>query len=241
YDGLTKHSAVCPLDEMCDVSHDFGAITFVDEVHAVGLYGAMGGIGDRDDMLWGCMGALDFVGGYIVGTNTLVSTVRSYAASSSPRCLPCSGARESIQTLKGEEGRVLRRKHQRNVKLLHQMLMDSGHGPLPQPHHPCQGKTGLTKVCDIMSRYNIYVQAINYPMVAQGEEGRIAPTPHHTPQMMQYFFHLVKAWKEIGLELKLHSSGECNFCQQPLHFELMTEREKSFFTVNTPAYYTLVL
>lgn len=135
-----------------------------------------------------------------------------------------------------------------------------------------------TEVCDIMmSRHNIYVQAINYPTVARGEELlRIAPTPHHTPEMMKYFvgkiqisnsvfclasfffstfsfisgtflvleFHgrlllfffvssperLVQTWKEVGLDLKPHSSAECTFCQQPLHFELMSEREKSYFS-----------
>ncbi|XP_041711872.1 5-aminolevulinate synthase, nonspecific, mitochondrial isoform X3 [Coregonus clupeaformis] len=248
----TVHSmdgAVCPLDEMCDVSHEFGAITFVDEVHAVGLYGARGGgIGDRDgvmhkmDIISGTLGkAFGCVGGYIAGTNALVDTVRSYAAgfiftTSLPPML-LAGARESIHTLKGEEGRVLRRKHQRNVKLLRQMLMDSGLPVVYCPSHIIPVRVAdaakNTEVCDIMmSRYYIYVQAINYPTVARGEEVlRIAPTPHHTPQMMQYFVErLVKAWKEVGLELKPHSSGECNFCQQPLHFELMTERERSFFT-----------
>lgn len=112
-----------------------------------------------------------------------------------------------------------------------------------------------TQICDIMmSRYKIYVQAINYPTVAKGEELlRIAPTPHHTPQMMAVFvgmsvrwliFHLawshrrslcstdrlVQTWTEVGLPLRPRSSAECHFCQQPLHLELMSEREKSFFS-----------
>ncbi|CAJ1084866.1 -aminolevulinate synthase%2C nonspecific, mitochondrial-like isoform X1 [Xyrichtys novacula] len=247
----TVHSmdgAVCPLEEMCDIAHQFGAITFVDEVHAVGLYGSRGGgIGDRDrimhkmDVISGTLGkAFGCVGGYIASTSALVDTVRSYAAgfiftTSLPPML-LAGARESIKILKSEEGRVLRRKHQRSVKLLRQMLMDSGLPVVHCPSHiiPVQVSDAEknTEICDIMmSRYNIYVQAINYPTVAKGEELlRIAPTPHHTPQMMCYFVdRLVKTWKEVGLELKPHSSGECNFCQQPLHFELMTEREKSYF------------
>uniref|UniRef100_A0A6Q2XNI1 5-aminolevulinate synthase n=1 Tax=Esox lucius TaxID=8010 RepID=A0A6Q2XNI1_ESOLU len=248
----TVHSmdgAVCPLEEMCDVAHAFGAITFVDEVHAVGLYGARGGgIGDRDgimhkmDIISGTLGkAFGCVGGYIASTNALVDTVRSYAAgfiftTSLPPML-LAGARESVQTLKAEEGRALRRKHQRNVKLLRQMLMDSGLPVVHCPSHIIPVRVSdaekNTEVCDIMmSRYNIYVQAINYPTVARGEELlRIAPTPHHTPQMMTYFVEkLVQTWKEVGLHLKPHSSGECNFCQQPLHFELMSEREKSYFS-----------
>ncbi|KAK6320795.1 hypothetical protein J4Q44_G00077710 [Coregonus suidteri] len=241
----TVHSmdgAVCPLEEMCDVAHEFGAITFVDEVHAVGLYGARGGgIGDRDgimhkmDIISGTLGkAFGCVGGYIASTDALVDTVRSYAAgfiftTSLPPMLLAGPAC-------GEEGRALRRKHQRNVKLLRQMLMDSG---LPLVHCPSHiipvrvsDAEKNTEVSDVMmSRYNIYVQAINYPTVARGEELlRIAPTPHHTPQMMTYFVEkLVQTWKESGLPLKPRSSGECNFCQQPLHFELMTEREKSYF------------
>ncbi|XP_049894568.1 5-aminolevulinate synthase, nonspecific, mitochondrial [Epinephelus moara] len=248
----TVHSmdgAVCPLEEMCDVAHEFGAITFVDEVHAVGLYGARGGgIGDRDgimhkmDIISGTLGkAFGCVGGYIASTAALVDTVRSYAAgfiftTSLPPML-LHGARTSIQILKGEEGRALRRKHQRNVKLLRQMLMDSG---LPVVHCPSHiipvrvsNAEKNTEVCDLMmSRHNIYVQAINYPTVARGEELlRIAPTPHHTPEMMKYFVEkLVHTWKEVGLDLKPHSSAECTFCQQPLHFEVMSEREKSYFS-----------
>nr|XP_040060199.1 5-aminolevulinate synthase, nonspecific, mitochondrial [Gasterosteus aculeatus aculeatus] len=248
----TVHSmdgAVCPLEEMCDLAHEFGAITFVDEVHAVGLYGARGGgIGDRDgimhkmDIISGTLGkAFGCVGGYIASTASLVDTVRSYAAgfiftTSLPPML-LNGARNSIQILKGQEGRTLRRKHQRNVKLLRQMLMDSG---LPVVHCPSHiipirvaDAEKNTEVCDIMmSRHNIYVQAINYPTVARGDELlRIAPTPHHTPEMMKYFVErLVDTWKEVGLEVKPHSSAECTFCQQPLHFEVMSDREKSYFS-----------
>ncbi|XP_048111671.1 5-aminolevulinate synthase, nonspecific, mitochondrial isoform X1 [Alosa alosa] len=248
----TVHSmdgAVCPLEEMCDVAHEYGGITFVDEVHAVGLYGARGGgIGDRDgvmhkmDIISGTLGkAFGCVGGYIASTSALIDTVRSYAAgfiftTSLPPML-LAGARESIQTLKSEEGRMLRRRHQLNVKLLRQMLMDSG---LPVVHCPSHiipvrvsNAEKNTEVCDIlMSRYNIYVQAINYPTVARGDELlRIAPTPHHTPEMMQYFVEkLLTTWNEVGLDLKPHTSAECSFCQKPLHFEIMSEREKSYFS-----------
>ncbi|KAJ3602123.1 hypothetical protein NHX12_029882 [Muraenolepis orangiensis] len=248
----TVHSmdgGICPLEEMCDVAHKFGAINFVDEVHAVGLYGPRGGgIGDRDgvmhkmDIISGTLGkAYGCVGGYIASTATLVDAMRSYAAgfiftTSLPPML-LAGARQSIRTLKSEEGVALRRKHQRNVKLLRQMLMDSGLPVVLCPSHIIPVRVSdaekNTEVCDIMmSRYNIYVQAINYPTVARGEELlRIAPTPHHTPQMMNYFVEkLVQTWKEVGMELKPSSTAECNFCQQPLHFEVMSERERSYFS-----------
>ncbi|XP_070247484.1 5-aminolevulinate synthase, non-specific, mitochondrial [Myotis yumanensis] len=248
----TVHSmdgAVCPLEELCDVAHEFGAITFVDEVHAVGLYGAQGGgIGDRDgvmpkmDIISGTLGkAFGCVGGYIASTSALIDTVRSYAAgfiftTSLPPML-LAGALESVRILKSAEGRALRRQHQRNVKLLRQMLMDAG---LPVVHCPSHiipvrvaDAAKNTEVCDeLMSRHNIYVQAINYPTVPRGEELlRIAPTPHHTPQMMDYFLEcLLATWKRVGLDLKPHSSAECNFCRRPLHFEVMSERERSYFS-----------
>ncbi|KAM8929933.1 5-aminolevulinate synthase, non-specific, mitochondrial isoform 2-T2 [Pelodytes ibericus] len=247
----TVHSmdgAVCPLEEMCDVAHEYGAITFVDEVHAVGLYGARGGgIGDRDgvmskmDIISGTLGkAFGCVGGYISSTNGLIDTVRSYAAgfiftTSLPPML-LAGAMASVKVLKSEEGQALRRQHQRNVKLLRQMLMDAG---LPVVHCPSHiipirvaDAAKNTEICDrLMSNYDIYVQAINYPTVPRGEELlRIAPTPHHNPQMMSYFLEkLLITWKEVDLQLKSVSSAECNFCSQPLHFEVMSERERSYF------------
>ncbi|XP_063797390.1 5-aminolevulinate synthase, non-specific, mitochondrial isoform X2 [Pseudophryne corroboree] len=248
----TVHSmdgAVCPLEEMCDVAHEYGAITFVDEVHAVGLYGSRGGgIGDRDgvmnkmDIISGTLGkAFGCVGGYVASTSDLIDTVRSYAAgfiftTSLPPML-LSGAMASVRLLKSEEGQALRRQHQRNVKLLRQMLMDAG---LPVVHCPSHiipirvsDAAKNTAICDkLMSHYDIYVQAINYPTVPRGEEMlRIAPTPHHNPQMMNYFLEkLLKTWQDVGLELRPHSTAECNFCRQPLHFQVMSEREKSYFS-----------
>lgn len=219
----TVHSmdgAVCPLEELCDVAHEFG------------------GFGDRDGTLGKAFGC---VGGYIASTSSLIDTVRSYAAgfiftTSLPPML-LAGALESVRILKSAEGRALRRQHQRNVKLMRQMLMDAG---LPVVHCPSHiipvrvaNAAKNTEVCDeLMSRHNIYVQAINYPTVPRGEELlRIAPTPHHTPQMMNYFLeNLLATWKRVGLELKPHSSAECNFCRRPLHFEVMSEREKSYFS-----------
>ncbi|XP_001507363.1 5-aminolevulinate synthase, nonspecific, mitochondrial [Ornithorhynchus anatinus] len=248
----TVHSmdgAVCPLEELCDVAHEYGAITFVDEVHAVGLYGTRGGgIGDRDgvmpkmDIISGTLGkAFGCVGGYVASTSSLIDTVRSYAAgfiftTSLPPML-LAGALESVRTLKSAEGQALRRQHQRNVKLMRQMLMDAG---LPVVHCPSHiipvrvaDAAKNTEICDeLMRKYNIYVQAINYPTVPRGEELlRIAPTPHHTPQMMNYFLeNLLATWKHVGLEVKPHSTAECNFCRRPLHFEVMSEREKSYFS-----------
>ncbi|XP_061115160.1 5-aminolevulinate synthase, non-specific, mitochondrial-like [Conger conger] len=252
----TVHSmdgAVCPLEELCDVAHQFGAITFVDEVHAVGLYGARGGgIGERDgvmhkiDIVSGTLGkAFGCMGGYVASTRGLVDAVRSYAAgfiftTSLPPML-LAGARESLRLLRGPEGRALRRSHQRTVHLLRHMLLDRA---LPVVHCPSHiipirvsDAAKNTEICDIMmTRHNIYVQAINYPTVARGEELlRIAPSPHHTPQMMRHFVEkLVSTWKQVGLELEPHSAEECSFCHQPLHSQLMSERERAFFCSLSP-------
>uniref|UniRef100_A0A671X616 5-aminolevulinate synthase n=2 Tax=Sparus aurata TaxID=8175 RepID=A0A671X616_SPAAU len=257
----TVHSmdgAICPLEELCDVSHRYGALTFVDEVHAVGLYGAHGaGVGERDnimhkiDIVSGTLGkAFGCVGGYIASSNALVDTVRSFAAgfifTTALPPMVLSGALESVRVLKSSEGQSLRRAHQRNVKHMRQLLMDKGLPVVNCPSHiiPIQvGNAELnTKVSDILlERHNIYVQAINYPTVPRGEELlRLAPSPHHDPAMMEYFVDkLVGVWQEAGLQLNTPSVASCTFCDRPLHFDLMSEWEKSYFGNMEPQYITV--
>lgn len=137
----TVHSMtgdICPLEEMCDVAHEYGALTFVDEVHAVGLYGDHGaGIGERDgvmdkmDIISGTLGkAFGNIGGYIAGTHNLVDMIRSYAAgfiftTSLPPTV-CRGAMQAIDILASEEGRELRALHRRNVNYLRNLLRAEG-------------------------------------------------------------------------------------------------------------------
>uniref|UniRef100_A0A673AV44 5-aminolevulinate synthase n=1 Tax=Sphaeramia orbicularis TaxID=375764 RepID=A0A673AV44_9TELE len=247
----TVHSmdgAICPLEELCDVAHRHGALTFVDEVHAVGLYGAHGaGVGERDnvmhkiDIVSGTLGkAFGCVGGYIASSAALVDSVRSFAAGFIfTTALPpmiLAGALESVRVLKSPEGQNLRRAHQRNVKHMRQLLMDKGLPVVNCPSHIIPIRVGNaelnTKVCDILlERHNIYVQAINYPTVPRGEELlRLAPSPHHDPAMMEYFVEkLVEVWQEAGLLLNSPASASCTFCNRPLHFDLMSEWEKSYF------------
>uniref|UniRef100_A0A8C9L0Y4 5-aminolevulinate synthase n=1 Tax=Panthera tigris altaica TaxID=74533 RepID=A0A8C9L0Y4_PANTA len=256
----TVHSmdgAICPLEELCDVAHQYGALTFVDEVHAVGLYGSRGaGIGERDgvmhkiDIVSGTLGkAFGCVGGYIASTSDLVDMIRSYAAgfifTTSLPPMVLSGALESVQLLKGEEGQALRRAHQRNVKHMRQLLMDRGLPVIPCPSHIIPIRVGdaalNSKICDLLlSKHGIYVQAINYPTVPRGEELlRLAPSPHHSPQMMDDFVEkLLVAWTEVGLPLQDVSMAACNFCHRPVHFELMSEWERSYFGNMGPQYVT---
>uniref|UniRef100_A0A3Q2WNY4 5-aminolevulinate synthase n=1 Tax=Haplochromis burtoni TaxID=8153 RepID=A0A3Q2WNY4_HAPBU len=257
----TVHSmdgAICPLEELCDVAHRYGALTFVDEVHAVGLYGAHGaGVGERDnimhkiDIVSGTLGkAFGCVGGYIASSAALVDTVRSYAAgfifTTALPPMVLAGALESVRVLKSEEGQALRRAHQRNVKHMRQLLMDKGLPVVNCPSHIIPIRVGNaelnTKVCDILlERHNIYVQAINYPTVPRGEELlRLAPSPHHNPKMMEYFVvKLVDVWQEAGLLLNGPATASCTFCDRPLHFDLMSEWEKSYFGNMEPQYITV--
>uniref|UniRef100_A0A8C7LY27 5-aminolevulinate synthase n=1 Tax=Oncorhynchus mykiss TaxID=8022 RepID=A0A8C7LY27_ONCMY len=276
----TVHSmdgAICPLEELCDVAHRYGALTFVDEVHAVGLYGAHGaGVGERDnimhkiDIVSGTLAchrarempltaerdliepskAFGCVGGYIASSASLVDTVRSFAAgfifTTSLPPMVLAGALESVRVLKSSEGQALRRAHQRNVKHMRQLLLEKGLPVVNCPSHIIPIKVGNaelnSKVCDILlERHNIYVQAINYPTVARGEELlRLAPSPHHNPAMMEYFVErLVEVWQETGLLLNGPATVSCTFCDRPLHFDLMSEWEKSYFGNMEPQYITV--
>ncbi|XP_062855058.1 5-aminolevulinate synthase, erythroid-specific, mitochondrial isoform X2 [Trichomycterus rosablanca] len=257
----TVHSmdgAICPLEELCDVAHKYGAVTFVDEVHAVGLYGTHGaGVGERDgvmhkiDIVSGTLGkAFGCVGGYIASTAALVDTVRSYAAgfifTTSLPPMVLAGALESVRVLMSSEGQALRRAQQRNVKHMRQLLLDAGLPVINCPSHIIPIRVGNaeqnSKVCDILlERHNIYVQAINYPTVPRGEELlRLAPTPFHDPIMMDYFAEkLVEVWQEVGLPLNAPATASCTFCDRPLYFDLMSEWEKSYFGNMEPQYITV--
>lgn len=257
----TVHSmdgGICPLEELCDVAHRYGALTFVDEVHAVGLYGAHGaGVGERDnvmhkiDIVSGTLGkAFGCVGGYIASSAALVDTVRSFAAgfifTTALPPMTLAGALESVRVLKSAEGLGLRRAHQRNVKHMRQLLMDRGLPVVNCPSHIIPIRVGNaelnTKVCDtLLEKHNIYVQAINYPTVPRGEELlRLAPSPHHNPAMMEYFVDkLVEVWEEAGLLLNSPTAASCTFCNRPLHFDLMSEWERSYFGNMEPQYITV--
>ncbi|XP_020278857.1 5-aminolevulinate synthase, erythroid-specific, mitochondrial isoform X2 [Pseudomyrmex gracilis] len=204
----TVHSMtgdICPLEKLCDVAHKYGALTFIDEVHAVGLYGNCGaGIGERDwvlqkmDIISGTLGkAFGNVGGYIVGSSSLVDMIRSYAAgfifttSLPPTVL--YGALTSIEILASDEGRSLRSSHQKNVAYMKSILTAASLPVEPSPSHIIPIKIGDPLLCSQIADYMLknkghYVQAINYPTVPKGEEKlRLAPTPKHTPAMMDKF------------------------------------------------------
>jgi 5-aminolevulinate synthase len=245
----TVHSmtgAVCPLKELCEVSHKYGAITYIDEVHAVGLYGRHGaGIGEREgllhemDIISGTLGkAFGNIGGYIAGSASLVDMVRSYAAgfifttSLPPTVL--SGALTAVRILKSEEGRQLRATHQSNVKYLRNRLMNAGISVEHTPSHIIPvfiGNPSLSSQLsdELMKRKGHYVQAINFPTVPRGQEKlRIAPTPHHTESMMDKFVDdLVEVWTDLGIPLRESPcSNECTYCKKPVLFNELEARTR---------------
>ncbi|XP_076468796.1 5-aminolevulinate synthase, erythroid-specific, mitochondrial-like [Babylonia areolata] len=235
----TVHSmdgSICPTNELCDVAHKYGALTFVDEVHAVGLYGDHGaGVGEQDnclhkmDIISGTLGkAFGNMGGYIVGSEKLVDMIRSYGSGFIfTTALPptvLAGCVASIKVLASEEGRELRRKQRANVSYIREKLVEAGIPAMHSPSHIIPIHVGDAAVSmalsnELMSQHGIYVQAINYPTVARGTERlRLAPTAHHTRQMMDYFVDSISSvWREAGQPMFQHTHPKaCESCKKDL-------------------------
>lgn len=244
----TVHSmdgSICPTNELCDVAHKYGALTFVDEVHAVGLYGHHGaGVGEQDgclhkmDIISGTLGkAFGNMGGYIVGSSKLVDMIRSYGSGFIfTTALPptiLAGCLASIKVLASEEGRQLRARQQHNVRYIRDKLIEAGVPAMHSPSHIIPIHVGdaaqSTAVSNaLMSKYGIYVQAINYPTVARGTERlRLAPTAHHTHEMMDYFVDSVaNIWRESGLPMHKHVHPKaCESCKRDLSLSQLYSQE----------------
>ena len=191
---------VSPITEVCDLAEKYQAITYIDEVHAVGLYGDTGAgycekVGEnRIDIVNGTLGkAYGVQGGYIAGDGLVIDAIRSVASgfifttSTSP--VICAGALASIKYLKDHND--LREQHQERASKLKQMLAEVDIEVLDSAcTHIVPVMVRDAKLCKEMSDmllndYNIYIQPINFPTVAEGTERlRIAPTPCHTDAMM---------------------------------------------------------
>ena len=139
--------SIAPIKEICDVAHKYNALTFIDEVHAVGLYGDRGaGIGERDhimedlDIISGTLGkAFGVAGGYVAGSEKMIDMVRSYADgfifTTAMPPMQAVAALKSVQILKSDEGRSLRAKHQESVQRLRGSLEEAGLPVVPSPSH----------------------------------------------------------------------------------------------------------
>ena len=191
---------VGPIREICNLAERYNAITYIDEVHAVGLYGQTGAgvcehIGEhRVDIINGTLGkAYGVTGGYIAGNAVVVDAVRSVASgfifTTSLSPVLCAGALTSVRYLK--DNNQLREQHQERAATLTKMLTTRG----MEIHESASTHIVPVMVRDpfkckamsdtLLNDYGIFIQPINYPTVAEGQERlRIAPTPFHTDAMM---------------------------------------------------------
>jgi 5-aminolevulinate synthase len=207
---------ISPVREICDLAEEFGALTYIDEVHAVGLYGPRGGgIADRDglmeriDIIEGTLAkGFGVMGGYIAANRAIVDAVRSYApefifTTALPPAL-CAAACASIEHLKTSD--VERKTQQRQAALLKQTLAAAGLPVLPTTTHIVPVIVGDARLCKaasdlLLDRFAIYIQPINYPTVPKATERlRITPTPLHTDAMIAALAQaLVSVWAELEL------------------------------------------
>src|ERR671920_2367157 len=210
---------VSPIHAVCDLAERYGALTYLDEVHAVGMYGEHGGgISERDGvaqrvtLIEGTLGkAFGVMGGYIAADRTIVDCIRSYApgfiftTSLSPVLV--AGALASVRHLKQSDEE--RRAQQESAAMLKAKFAAAGLPLMPSVTHivplvvGCPVKT--KRVSDILlAEYGLYVQPINFPTVPRGTERlRFTPGPCHSAEMMDELTSaLVEIWGRLELELR---------------------------------------
>jgi 5-aminolevulinate synthase len=199
-----------PIEAICDLAQEFGALTYVDEVHAVGMYGPRGGgVSERD----GLTGRIDIVngtlakaygvmGGYVAASERMCDAIRSYApgfifTTSLPPAV-AAGAAASVRHLKGD--RALRQLHQERAAALKLRLRGLGLPIIDHGSHIVPVHVGNPVKCKMLSDrlladYGIYVQPINFPTVPRGTERlRFTPSPVHSPKMID---GLVRAMDDL--------------------------------------------
>ena len=208
---------IAPIKEFCDIADEFGAMTYLDEVHAVGLYGSRGGgiseregLTDRITLIQGTLAkSFGVIGGYITGSAALCDFIRSFASgfifSSSLPPAVAAGAIAAIRHLK--ESSAERERQQDRVTALRAKLDAAGIPHLPNPSHIVPVMVGEAKACkaisdELLARFDIYVQPINYPTVPRGTERlRITPSPFHSDaDIDRLVAALGQIWARDGLK-----------------------------------------
>lgn len=205
-----------PIKEFCDLADKYNAITYLDEVHAVGMYGKRGGgvaeqegLMDRVTVIEGTLGkAFGLMGGYITSTHNIVDAIRSFApgfiftTSLSP--VVTAGALASVRHLK--ESSVEREMHQERAAYLKEKMRAANLPVIPTVSHIVPVLVADPVICKqasdiLLKEFNIYVQPINYPTVPRGTERlRFTPSPLHTDEMMD---HLVESLKSVWARLEV--------------------------------------
>ncbi|QKX01402.1 5-aminolevulinate synthase [Wolbachia endosymbiont of Cruorifilaria tuberocauda] len=209
---------IAPLREICDLAEEYNAITYSDEVHAVGMYGSHGGgiaeregLMDRVTIIQGTLSkAFGVMGGYIASSKSLVDVIRSsapgfiFTTAISPAL--AAAAKASIDYLKSSN--IEREKQKQVVKKVKNLLKNARINLIPTKTHIIPiiiGDPELSKKASrlLFDEYGIYVQHINYPTVPRGTERfRITPTPYHTDEMMEHLTEsLVKVFEKLSIPI----------------------------------------